>query len=129
MGNTFRRVGKDTKIFLFSLLVVVFFLTSCTEPILNNDTIMLIKPTNGLSTVPFNNTEFVFEGKVNTQYEVIVKEESTGNIVVQKAVTAQSKTVTVTLEKGMLKPRVAMQKQVSFGSSQQRKIRHQPFRI
>ncbi len=107
MGNTFRRVGKDTRIFLFSLLVVVFFLTSCTEPILNNDTITLIKPTNGLSTVPFNNTEFVFEGKVNTQYEVIVKEESTGNIVVQKAVTAQSKTVTVTLEKGMLKPSTA----------------------
>ena len=104
MGNTFKRVRKNTRVFFFSLLVIVFFLTSCTDLSVNNDTITLIEPANGLSNVAFNNTKFVFEGKANTQYELIIKEESTGKIVVQKAVTAPSKTVTVTLEKGLLTP-------------------------
>ncbi len=108
MGNKFRRVRKSTKIVSFSLLIIVLFLTSCvTSTNANTDIAVLSKPDNASISVPFNNTEFVFEGKVGTQYELIVKEELTGSIVVQKAVTAQSKTVRVILEKGALKPNTA----------------------
>ena len=81
MKNVSKGLRNVYWIFLFLLVV----LTSCvSRP--NNQSIILVEPKNAAVGVPFNGQTFVFKGIVGTEYELIVKKDSTGETVFQKSV-------------------------------------------
>ncbi|HOH54043.1 MAG TPA: hypothetical protein PLI33_03190 [Fervidobacterium sp.] len=99
MKNVSKGLRNVYWIFLFLLVV----LTSCvSRP--NNQSIILVEPKNAAVGVPFNGQTFVFKGIVGTEYELIVKKDSTGETVFQKSVVPDTETFSVRIDNGKLAP-------------------------
>jgi len=99
MKNVSKGLRNVYWIFLFLLVV----LTSCvSRP--NNQSIILVEPKNAAVGVPFNGQTFVFKGVVGTEYELIVKKDSTGETVFQKSVVPDTETFSVRIDNGKLAP-------------------------
>ncbi|MGB4751831.1 MAG: hypothetical protein WBH60_04225, partial [Fervidobacterium sp.] len=98
-----RNVSKDLKNICLVLLLAFVVLTSCVSN-RTNQSIVLVEPRNASVGVPLNDQTFVFKGMVGTEYELIIKKDSTGETIFQKSVVPDTETFSVRIDNGKLAP-------------------------
>ncbi len=98
-----RNVSKGLKNTYLVLLFAFVVLTSCV-PNNNNQSIVLVEPMNTSVGVPLNGQTFVFKGMVGTEYELIIKKDSTNETVFQKSVVLDTEIFSVKIDNGKLAP-------------------------
>ena len=97
-------LSKGSKNIYWVFLVVLVVLTSCvSRP--NNQSIVLVEPKNASVGIPLNGQTFIFKGVVGTEYELIIKKDSTGETVFQKSVVPDTETFSVKIDNGKLAPK------------------------
>ena len=98
-----RNVSKGLKNICLVLLLAFVVLTSCVSN-RTNQSIVLVEPRNASVGVPLNDQTFVFKGMVGTEYELIIKKDSTGETIFQKSVVLDNETFSVKIDNGKLAP-------------------------
>lgn len=98
------KICKNSLRNIFLLLLFASFFSCVPSP--SKEKITLISPERDSNNVSFNEQEFKFSAPVGRDYEIIIKDASTNEIVFVQQVTATSEINTIKLPKGRLKPGV-----------------------